>query len=81
MKTPEKLYEAAVDRMAQAIALRREEADYCAIEEGSFVIDHDTALALAAAHAVGLRELYEALCEARVALARSQLQGHSRIAA
>jgi len=81
MKTPEKLYEAAVDRMAQAIALRREEADYCAIEDGNFVIDHDTALALAAAQAVGLRELYEALCEARLALARSQLQGQRRLAA
>lgn len=71
MKTPEALYEAAVERMAQFIAMRREEPDYCAITDGDFVIDHDTALALAAAQAVGLRELYEALCEARSALARA----------
>jgi hypothetical protein len=71
MKTPEALYEAAVERMAQSISMRRAEPDYCAIANGDFVIDHDTALALAAAQAVGLRELYEALCEARSALARS----------
>ncbi len=39
--------------------------------DGDFVIDHDTALALAAAQAVGLRELYQALCEARAALGRA----------
>ena len=70
MKTPDRLYEAAVERIAQAIAMRRAEPDYCAIENGDFVIDHDTALALAAAQAVGLRELYAALCEARAELAR-----------
>lgn len=80
MKTPDKLYESAVERIAQAIALRRAQADYCAIENGEFVIDHDTALALAAAQAVGLRELFEALCEARAALARSQ-PGANRLAA
>ena len=71
MKTPEALYESAVERMAQSIALRRAEPDYCAIADGDFVIDHDTALALAAAQAVGLRELYQALCDARAALARA----------
>ncbi len=80
-KTPDKLYEAAVDRIAQAIAMRRASPDYCAIEDGSFVIDHDTALALAAAQAVGLRELYEALCEARAALARNNQATAQRIAA
>ena len=71
MKTPDALYEAAVDRMAQSIAMRRADPDYCAIADGDFVIDHDTALALAAAQAVGLRELYQALCEARSALERA----------
>ncbi|MFN3891497.1 MAG: hypothetical protein ACK4MV_13945 [Beijerinckiaceae bacterium] len=81
MKAPEKLYEAAVERIAQAVALRRGEADYCAIENGDFVIDHDTALALAAAEAVGLRELYQALCEARAALAHAQAPSQHRVAA
>jgi hypothetical protein len=80
-KTPDKLYEAAVDRIAQAIALRRESPDYCAIDDGRFVIHHDTALALAAAQAVGLRELYEALCEARAVLARNHPASAQRIAA
>lgn len=71
MKTPEALFEAAVERMAQSISMRRAEPDYCAIADGDFVIDHDTALAHAAAQAVGLRELYQALCEARSALASS----------
>lgn len=70
-KTPEGLYEAAVERIAESIAMRRAEPDYCAISDGDFVIDHDTALALAAAQAVGLRELYQALLEARSALARA----------
>ncbi len=72
MKSPDKLYESAIERIAHAVAQRRGEADYCAIEDGLFVIDHDTALALAAAQAVGLRELYQALCDARAALARAQ---------
>ncbi|MBX9757490.1 MAG: hypothetical protein K2Y29_01850 [Beijerinckiaceae bacterium] len=70
-KTPDGLYEAAVERMAQSIAMRRAEPDYCAIADGDFVIDHDIALAMAAAQAVGLRELYDALFEARSALARA----------
>lgn len=81
MKAPDRLYESAVERIAQAIALRRGQPDYCAIDNGEFVIDHDTALALTAAQAVGLRELYEALCEARAALARSQAAASRRIAA
>jgi hypothetical protein len=83
MKTPDRLYDAAVERIAQAIALRRDEPDYCAIENGAFVIDHDTALAAAAAQAVGLRELYEALCEARATLAKLQphVPGQQRRAA
>lgn len=80
-RTPEKLYEAAVDRIAQAIALRRGDPDYCAIDDGRFVIDHDTELALAAAQAVGLRELFEALCEARAVLARTQPAALERKAA
>ena len=78
MKTPDKLYDAAVERMAQAVAQRREKPDYCAIRNGAFVLDHDTALAIAAAQAVGLRELYQALCDARSTLARMQAQASAQ---
>ncbi|MDP2355613.1 MAG: hypothetical protein Q8M31_06080 [Beijerinckiaceae bacterium] len=81
MKTSDQLYESAVERIALAIALRRGEADYCAIDDGEFVIDHDTALALAAAQAIGLRELFDALCEARAALARAPADARLREAA
>ncbi len=81
MKTSDQLYESAVERIALAIALRRGQADYCAINDGEFVVDHDTALALAAAQAVGLRELYDALCEARAALAREPSEARLRQAA
>ncbi len=80
-KTPEGLYEAAVERIAESIAMRRAEPDYCAIADGDFVIDHDTALALAAAQAVGLRELYQALFEARSALSRAPTPEHRQHAA
>ena len=33
-KTPEGLYEAAVERIAESIAMRRAEPDYCAIADG-----------------------------------------------
>lgn len=81
MQSADKLYAAAVERMAQAIEVRRGEADYCAIEDGVFVLDHDKALAQAAAQAVGLRELYQALCAAQAALARSQAAAPDRKAA
>jgi hypothetical protein len=81
MQTADKLYSAAVERMAEAIEVRRGEADYCAIEDGAFVLDHDRALALAAAQAVGLRDLYEALCAAQAALARLQAATPDRKAA
>jgi hypothetical protein len=81
MKTPDKLYEAAIDRISQAIAIRRAEPDCCAIEGGDFVIDHDTALALAAAQAIGLRELFAALCDARATLARQDGVNRQRRAA
>lgn len=80
MKTPDGLYEAAVERIAKAIAARRAEPDYCAIEDGDFVVDHDAALAIAAAQAVGLRELYQALCDARAALARVPMQAQQQAA-
>lgn len=68
MDSSERLYELAIARIATAIAERRSEPDYYAMEEGAFVVDHDEALARTAAEAIGLRGVLEALSIARDAL-------------
>jgi hypothetical protein len=68
MKTPDELYAAAMRRIEAAIEARRGEADYCEVREGAFVLNHDRALAQAAAEAIGLQKLFEALCDAQAAL-------------
>ncbi|HEY8578596.1 MAG TPA: hypothetical protein VIL72_01825 [Beijerinckiaceae bacterium] len=62
------LYASAILRITDAIANRRTEPDYYAVEDGAFVLDHDAALAQAAAEAIDLKRLLDALVKARQAL-------------
>lgn len=68
MTVSDELYACALERISQAISRRRSDPDYYAVNEGDFVVDHDVALARAAAEAVDLRRLLDALCQARTAL-------------
>jgi hypothetical protein len=68
MTPSDELYACALERISQAISRRRADPDYYAVNEGDFVVDHDVALARAAAEAVDLRRLLDALCQARTAL-------------